>query len=122
MAVVDTVTREALAIEVDTSLPGERVVRVRERIAAERGVPGAIVLDNGPELTGRALDQWAYGRGVQLRLSKSGRKLYGGLIGAAAERDAKFRNCLSANEKTVFERALVKLAGQARDLIRQEKK
>jgi DNA-binding MarR family transcriptional regulator len=62
------------------------------------------------------------GRGVQLRLSKSGRSLYTGLIGAAAERDAKFRNCLSANEKTVFERALAKLADQARDLIRQEKK
>jgi hypothetical protein len=59
---------------------------------------------------------------VQLRLSKSGRRLYNGLIGAAAERDAAFRNCLSANEKTVFERALTKLAGQARELIRQEKK
>ena len=62
------------------------------------------------------------GRGVHLRLSKSGRKLYAGLIGAAAERDAAFRNCLSANEKTVFERALAKLAGQARELIQQEKK
>jgi putative transposase len=48
LAVVDTVTREALAIEVDTSLPGERVARVLERIAAERGVPRAIVLENGP--------------------------------------------------------------------------
>jgi DNA-binding MarR family transcriptional regulator len=62
------------------------------------------------------------GRGVHLRLSRSGRKLYGGLIGAAAERDAAFRNCLSANEKTVFERALAKLAGQARELIQQQKK
>jgi putative transposase len=53
LAVVDTVTREALAIEVDTSLPGERVVRVLERLAAERGVPAGIVLDNGPELIGR---------------------------------------------------------------------
>jgi putative transposase len=75
LAVVDTVTREALAIEVDTSLPGERVVRVLERIAAERGVPGAIVLDNGPELTGRALDQWAYGRGVQLRFIQPGKPI-----------------------------------------------
>jgi putative transposase len=75
LAVVDTVTREALAIEVDTSLPGERVVRVLERIAAERGVPGAIVLDNGPELTGRALDQWAYARGVQLRFIAPGKPI-----------------------------------------------
>jgi DNA-binding MarR family transcriptional regulator len=64
----------------------------------------------------------ADGRGVHLRLSKSGRKLYEGLIRAAAERDAAIRNCLSANEKTVFERALAKLAGQARELIQQERK
>jgi putative transposase len=75
LAVVDTVTREALAIEVDTSLPGERVVRVLERIATERGVPHAIVLDNGPELTGRALNQWAYGRGVQLRFIAPGKPI-----------------------------------------------
>ena len=61
------------------------------------------------------------GRGVRLRLSKSGRKLYGGLIGAAAERDAAFRSCLSASEKTERSTsALNKLAGQARELIRRE--
>lgn len=75
LAVVDTVTREALAIEVDTSLPGERVARVLERIVTERGVPRAIVLDNGPESTGRALDQWAYGRGVQLRFIAPGKPI-----------------------------------------------
>ena len=64
----------------------------------------------------------ADGRGVHLRLSRSGRKLYTGLIGAAAQRDAALRNCLSANESTVFERALTKLAGQARELIHREKK
>jgi len=63
-----------------------------------------------------------YGRGVHLRLSKTGRKLYGGLIGAAAERDAAFRRCLTSSEKLVFEKALAKLAGQAREFIQQEKK
>jgi DNA-binding MarR family transcriptional regulator len=60
-------------------------------------------------------------RGVRLTLSKSGRKLYEGLIGAAAERDEAFRNCLSSREQQVFESVLAKLAGQARELIRQEK-
>ena len=60
-------------------------------------------------------------RGVHLMLSKSGRKLYEGLIRAASERDTAIRSCLSASEKTVFERALAKLAGQARELIRKEK-
>jgi transposase InsO family protein len=71
--VVDVFTREALAIEVDTALPGGRVVRVLERLAAERGAPDEIVLDNGPELAGKALDRWAYERGVGLRFIEPGR-------------------------------------------------
>jgi len=61
------------------------------------------------------------GRGVHLTLTRSGRKLYEGLIRAAAQRDSAFRNCLSAREKDVFERVLAKLAGQARELIEDEK-
>ncbi len=60
-------------------------------------------------------------RGVLLALSKPGRRLYEGLISAAAERDAAFRSCLSLKEKEVFERALLKLAGQAREFIQHEK-
>ena len=61
------------------------------------------------------------GRGVRLTLSRSGRKLYEGLIGAAAQRDAAFRGCLTRNESTILESALAKLAGQARAFIQQEK-
>lgn len=61
------------------------------------------------------------GRGVHIALSASGRKVYEGLIGAAVQRDAAFRDCLSAREKRVFDQALAKLAGQARDFIRGEK-
>lgn len=43
---MDGYTREALAIEVDTSLPGLRVVRVLDRLRKERGKPGAIQVDN----------------------------------------------------------------------------
>ena len=57
----DVFTREGLAIELDTSLPETRVVEVLERLGRERGaLPPEIALDNGPELTSRALDQWAY--------------------------------------------------------------
>jgi putative transposase len=73
LAVIDACTREALAIEVDTSLPGERVARVLERAVAQRGCPDEIVLDNGPELTGRTLDEWAHRRGVRLRFIDPGR-------------------------------------------------
>jgi DNA-binding MarR family transcriptional regulator len=62
------------------------------------------------------------GRGVHLTLSKSGRKLYEGLIEAAAERDQAFRRCLTRDEKLAFESALAKLAGRAREFIQREKK
>jgi DNA-binding MarR family transcriptional regulator len=60
-------------------------------------------------------------RGIRLTLSKTGQRLYEGLIRAAAERDAAFRGCLSQAETQVFDRALSKLAGQARNFIQREK-
>ena len=75
LTVIDTFTREALAIEVDTSLPGARVAQVLERVAATRGCPATIVLDNGPELTGKALDRWAHERGVALRFIDPGKPI-----------------------------------------------
>jgi putative transposase len=80
LTVVDVFTREALAIEVDTSLPGARVARVLERLAAERGAPDEIVLDNGPELAGRAVDQWAYERGVRLRFIEPGKPVQNAFV------------------------------------------
>ena len=61
-------------------------------------------------------------RGVRLTLTRSGRRLYEGLIGAAEQRDAAFRSCLSSRENQVFDRVLAKLAGRAREFIQQEKK
>ncbi|MDP9472512.1 MAG: IS3 family transposase, partial [Chloroflexota bacterium] len=78
--VVDVFTREALASEVDTSLPGERVVRTLARVAAERGTPEEIVLDNGPELAGKALDQWAYEQNVRLRFIEPGKPIQNAFV------------------------------------------
>ena len=94
LTVVDTYTRESLAIEVDTSLSGARVARVLERVIQERGVqPEEIILDNGPELTSEALDQWAYARGVQLRFIQPGRPQQNGYVESF---NGKFRDeCLN---------------------------
>ena len=54
------------AIEVGISLPGARVVRVRDRLAKTRALPKVIVLDNCPEMRGLALDDWAYRNRVRL--------------------------------------------------------
>jgi putative transposase len=50
------------------------VARLLDRIIGERGAqPEEIVMDNGPEMTSRALDQWAYERGVRLRFIAPGK-------------------------------------------------
>jgi putative transposase len=56
-----------------SSLPGVRVSPVLERLAAERGAYAeALVVDNGPEFVGRALDAWAYQMGISLLFIRSG--------------------------------------------------
>ncbi len=70
--IVDDFTRECLAVEVDTSLTGQRVTRVLERLRASRGLPERVVSDNGPEFTGQAVDSWAYQRGVQWQFIEPG--------------------------------------------------
>ncbi len=62
--VVDDVNREALAIEVDLNIPAHRVVRILERLSAERGYPAFIRSDNGPELTAAVLAEWARPRSI----------------------------------------------------------
>lgn len=70
---VDDFNREALGIEVDLNLPAHRVVRVLERVAAWRGYPAKLRLDNGPEMTSVKLAEWAETNGVQLEFIQPGK-------------------------------------------------
>jgi putative transposase len=91
--IVDDFTRECVAIEVDRSLPGLRVARVLDRLHATIGLPQSIVVDNGPEFAGRALDAWAYGRGVTLRFIRPGKPVENAYIESF---NGKFRDeCLN---------------------------
>lgn len=56
--VIDDYNRESLAIEVDTSLPSLRVIRVLQRLIEQRGKPANIRSDNGPEFISHQLQQW----------------------------------------------------------------
>ena len=75
LVIVDDYSRECPAIEVDTSLGGFRVVSVLERLRETRGLPEVITIDNGPEFAGRALDEWAYSRGVKLNFIRPGKPI-----------------------------------------------
>jgi putative transposase len=78
--IVDDYNRECLAAEVDTSLTGARVVRVLERLRERRGLPEVVVIDNGPEFAGRALDLWAYQQSVRLRFIEPGKPVQNAFI------------------------------------------
>src|SRR6202522_399263 len=66
LSVIDAVTRECLALEVDTSFASRRVTRVLDAIIAERGRPTAIRVDSGPEFTSRHFVAWCVERGIEL--------------------------------------------------------
>ncbi len=78
--IVDDFNRECLAAEVDTSLTGARVVRVLERLGELRGLPQMLVMDNGPEFAGRAVDVWAYEQGVKLHFIEPGKPVQNAFI------------------------------------------
>jgi putative transposase len=94
LTLIDALTRESPAIEVDTSLPGARVMRVLDRVAAERGgYPKSITVDNGPEFICTAMDKWAYEHGVELRFIQPGKPMQNGQVESF---NGRFRDeCLS---------------------------
>jgi len=71
--IMDDYNRESLAIEVDTSLPSLRVIRVLERLVAYRGKPKAIRVDNGPEFISERLKTWCNDRVIDLRHIQPGK-------------------------------------------------
>lgn len=91
--IVDDCTRECPAIEVDLSLPGVRVVRVLEQLIARRGTPDTLVVDNGPEFAGKALDAWAYQHGIHLHFIQPGKPVQNAFVESF---NGKFRDeCLN---------------------------
>lgn len=71
--VLDDFNREALRIEIDTSLPATRVVRAFDELVEVRGKPKVIRLDNGPELISHELAKWAADQRVTLQFIQKGR-------------------------------------------------
>ncbi len=64
--VLDDFNREGLGIEVDFSLPAERVIRSLNRIIEWRGRPGKIRVDNVPEYISEKLREWAEKQGITI--------------------------------------------------------
>ena len=80
LTVVDDCTKEAVDLAVDFGISGHYVTRILDQAARFRGYPKAIRTDQGPEFTGRALDQWAYQHGVELKLIQPGKPIQNAFI------------------------------------------
>ena len=66
LSIINDYNREALWIEVEPSLPAERVVRVLENILLWRTAPKQIRMDNGPESISQRLESWAKEKQIEL--------------------------------------------------------
>jgi putative transposase len=73
LTIVDHVSRVSPAIAVAASISGEQVAAVLETARHQYGLPERISVDNGPEFISKALDAWAYRRGVQLAFGRPGK-------------------------------------------------
>lgn len=71
--VVDDFNREALHIEVDTSITSFRLVRIFEQLKRDHGLPQILRTDNGPEFLGEAFVQWAKDNGMAIQYIQPGK-------------------------------------------------
>jgi putative transposase len=73
-------TQESLAIEVDTSLPSLRVIRVLERLISERGKPSNIRTDDGPEFISHKLEEWCTEKQITWQFIQPGKPMQNAYI------------------------------------------
>jgi putative transposase len=73
LTVIDEGNREALAIEIRTSIPSLRVIRALDELVALHGAPARFRVDSGPELTAEAFAEWCREREVEIRYIQPGR-------------------------------------------------
>jgi putative transposase len=78
--IIDDYNRESLAIEIDTSLPSLRVIRVLEQLIERRTKPQVIRVDNGPEFISDRLQQWCEGKQIKLQFIQPGKPMQNGFV------------------------------------------
>jgi putative transposase len=92
---IDSYTKESLAIEVNTGISSRQVTRVLTRVMEERGVPGAIRCDNGPEFTSLYFVEWCEKQSVTVLHIQPGKPVQNGHVESF---NGRFRDeCLNTN-------------------------
>ena len=113
LTIVDDFSKESVNLAVDFGISGHYVTRVLDQAARFRGYPKAIRTDQGPEFTGKALDQWACQHGVQLKLIQAGKPTQNAFIESF---NGRFRDeCLNDHWFTSLAEARILIAAWRRD-------
>lgn len=113
LTMTDPCSKEVPVIEVDTSIGGARVCRILDQIFAERPLPEVLILDNGPEFAGHALDTWAFQRGVTLHFIQPGKPVQNAFIESF---NGKFRDeCLNEHWFLTLQEAQVVIEAWRRE-------
>jgi len=73
LTVIDEGNREALAIEIGTSISSARVIRVLDELVRLYGRPARVRVDNGPELVAEAFVEWCAAQQIGLGYIQPGR-------------------------------------------------
>lgn len=73
LTIVDHYPRESMAMEIGPSMRSAEVIAVLDRLGRLRRKPRSISVGNGPKFASKALDAWAYRKGVQLDFSRPGK-------------------------------------------------
>lgn len=93
LTMTDPCSKEVPVIEVDVSIGGARVCRILDRLFLSRPLPETLIVDNGPEFAGTALDAWAAQHGVHLHFIQPGKPVQNAFIESF---NGKFRDeCLN---------------------------
>ena len=80
LTVVDNWSRHSPILEAGFRMTGETVAQVLDRVLDTPAVPRSITVDHGTEFQSRALEDWAYRRGVQLDFIRPGKPVENAFI------------------------------------------
>ena len=113
LTIVDDYSKEAIDLVADFGISGLYVTRALDQAARFRGYPKAIRTDQGPEFTGKALDQWAYRHGVQLKMIQAGKPTQNAFIESF---NGRFRDeCLNDHWFTTLAEARILISAWRQD-------
>jgi putative transposase len=113
LTVVDHWSRESVVLECGFSLSGRDVAQALDRAIWRLGRPVSITGDHGSEFTSKALEAWAYARGVQLDFTRPGKPTDNGHIESF---NGRLRDeCLNVQQFLSLDDATAKLAAWQHD-------